>query len=161
MQYDDNYNNNSSRVKLCLLTMEEDEAMDSGFPFMVEENSEDEQLMCGRESRFLHTVIVVRMRAEDDSDSLFPLARISTAGDGCFEYTLDQSTAAGEPTDMRGLLMEHTATGRLLEIDLAQMHARGGGSTLRPRQQTRTTLHVLSMTMTKRTMTKWTRTIQR
>jgi hypothetical protein len=137
MQNDNNnYNNNSFRVKLCLLTMEEDEAMDSGFPFMVEENSEDEQLMCGRESRFFHTLIVVQMRAEDDS--LSPLARISTAGDGCFDYTLDPSTAAGDPTDMRGLLMEHTATGCLLEIDLAQLQARGGGSTLRPRQQPRT-----------------------
>jgi hypothetical protein len=54
------HRNHCFRVKLCLLTMEEDEAADSGFPFLVE-NSEYEQLICGRESRFVHTIVVVQM----------------------------------------------------------------------------------------------------
>ncbi|KAG7369059.1 zinc finger C3HC4 type domain containing protein [Nitzschia inconspicua] len=122
---------NGFHVKLCLLTMEEDEAADSGFPSIVD-NSEDEQLICGRESRFLHSILAVQMRVENGS--VLPLARISSAADGCFDYMLDPSTSVGDPTDARGLLFEHTSTGCRLEIDLAQLQSRGGSS-LRPHPQ--------------------------
>ncbi|KAG7348363.1 zinc finger C3HC4 type domain containing protein [Nitzschia inconspicua] len=122
---------NGFHVKLCLLAMEEDEAADSGFPSIVD-NSEDEQLTCGRESRFLHSILVVQMRVENGS--VLPLARISSAADGCFDYMLDPSTSVGDPADARGLLFEHTSTGCRLEIDLAHLQSRGGSS-LRPHPQ--------------------------
>jgi Zinc finger, C3HC4 type (RING finger) len=119
------------RIKVCLLSMEEDEAADSGFPTLVD-NPEDEQLVCGRDSRFLHSFMSVQMKAENGR--LSPLARIPSGDDGCFDYTLDPSTSAGDPSNARGLVFEHIDTGCQLEVDLAQLQSRGG-STLRPHAQ--------------------------
>jgi hypothetical protein len=118
------------RVQLCLLHMEEDEAADSGFPSTVE-NEEDEMLLCGRENRFLHTYMEVKMKGENGRTS--PLARIPSDDVGLFTYVLDPSMSTGNPAEARALIFEHTDTGCRLEIDLAQLQSRGG-STLRPKQ---------------------------
>ena len=122
---------NAFRVQLCLLHMEEDEAADSGFPSSVE-NEEDEMLLCGRESRILHTYIEVKMKAENGRTSL--ISRIASDDNGLFNYTLDPSIAIGDASEIRGLLFEHADSGCRLEIDLAQLQSRGG-STLRPQNQ--------------------------
>ncbi|KAL3906222.1 MAG: hypothetical protein SGILL_009357 [Bacillariaceae sp.] len=122
---------NCFRVQLCMLSMEEDEAADSGFPTSVE-NEEDEMLLCGSESRFLHTYMEVKMKNESGRTS--PVARIASDDHGMFRYVLDPSVSAGDPSEARALLFEHTDTGCKLEIDLAQLQSRGG-STFRPQQQ--------------------------
>ncbi|KAL3895986.1 MAG: hypothetical protein SGARI_007288, partial [Bacillariaceae sp.] len=119
------------RVQLCLLHMEEDEAADSGFPNIVE-HEDDEMLLCGRESRFLHTYMEVKTKAENGRTSL--MSRIASDDNGLFNYTLDPSIFAGDASEIRALLFEHGDTGCRLEIDLAQLQSRGG-STLRPQNQ--------------------------
>jgi len=128
---DDNYNGSSRgcfRVQLCLLTMEEDEAADSGFPTNVT-TPEDELLMCGNGcSRFLYSTLDVQMK--DDNGRISPLARLCCDSNGCFNYVLDPTHSAGNPADIRVLLFIHSETGTQLEINLAQLQNRAGGNTL-------------------------------
>ena len=113
--------------------IEEDEAADSGFPTNIT-TPEDEMLMCGNGcSRFLYSSLDVQMKT--DNGSISPLARLSCDANGCFDYILDPTQSAGNPTETRALLFEHSETGTQLEIDLAQLQNRAGGSTLLPNSQ--------------------------
>lgn len=103
------------RVQICLLSMEEDEAEDSGFPTNIT-RPEDEILICGNGcGRFLYSTLDVQMK--DDSNSFSPLARLSCDDNGCFSYSLD-STAAVGIAEIKGLLFEHSETGLQLEMDM-------------------------------------------
>jgi hypothetical protein len=130
-----NHNEHGFRVKLCILTMEEDEVEDSGFPIDIV-NPEDEQLICSRESRFLHSFVDVQMKTENEG-RLLPLARVPSDDNGYFDYVLDPSQSAGNPAEARLLIFEHSDTGCRLEVDLAQLQSRAGGDTLRPQMQPR------------------------
>jgi hypothetical protein len=113
--------------------IEEDEAADSGFPTNIT-TPEDEMLMCGNGySRFLYSSLDVQMK--NDNGGVSPLARLSCDANGCFNYILDPTQSAGNPTETRALLFEHSETGTQLEIDLAQLQNRAGGSTLLPNRQ--------------------------
>jgi hypothetical protein len=91
-------------------------------------------LMCGNGcSRFLYSSLDVQMK--DDNGGISPLARLSCDANGCFNYILDPTQSAGNPTETRALLFEHSETGTQLEIDLAQLQNRAGGSTLLPNRQ--------------------------
>jgi hypothetical protein len=127
------------RIKLCLLTMEEDEVEDSGFPIDIV-NQEDEQLICGREGRFLHSFLDVHMKTDNDERQL-PLARVSSDENGYFDYLLDPSQSAGNPNEARILIFEHSDTGCCLEVDLAQLQSRAGGGQLQPQRQPRNREH--------------------
>jgi hypothetical protein len=72
---------------------------------------------------------------KDDNGGISPLARLSCDANGCFNYILDPTQSAGNPTETRALLFEHSETGTQLEIDLAQLQNRAGGSTLLPNRQ--------------------------
>ena len=130
------------RVELCLLTMEEDEAVDSGFPTNIL-SPEDEYFVCGgnsNSSRFLYTHLDVQMK--DQNGRLSPLARVSAdANDGRFKYVLDPSESAGihagSTETIRALLFDHSETGAKLEIDLAQLQNRAGRSSFVPPNQNR------------------------
>ena len=124
----------SIRVELCLLTMEEDEAVDSGFPVTVM-SAEDEYFVC-ENSRFRYTHLDVQMK--DDHGNLSPLARVSAdASDGRFRYTLDPSESAGNVESIRALLFEHSETRSKLEIDLSGLQNRAGGSSVFPSNRPR------------------------
>ena len=121
----------SFRVQLCLLTMEEDEAVDSGFPTNVL-SPEDELFVCGS-SRSCYSHLDVQMK--DDYGNISPLARVSAdSSHGRFEYFLNPSESVGnvrtEP--IRALLFEHSETGLQLEIDLSRLQNRAGGSSRLP-----------------------------
>ncbi len=119
------------RVELCLLTMEEDEAVDSGFPTSVS-SPEDEYFLCGS-SRFLYTHLDVQMK--DDNRTVSPLARVSAdTSDGRFKYILDPSESAGNAgiETIRSLLFGHSETGLQLEINLDRLQNRAGGSSILP-----------------------------
>mmetsp|Transcript_20050 Transcript_20050/g.49895 ORF Transcript_20050/g.49895 Transcript_20050/m.49895 type:complete len:685 (+) Transcript_20050:95-2149(+) len=119
----------SFRVELCLLTMEEDEAVDSGFPITVM-SAEDEYFVC-ENSRFRYTHLDVQMK--DDHGNLSPLARVSAdARDGQFRYTLDPSESAGSVESIRALLFRHSETRSQLEIDLSGLQNLAGGSSVVP-----------------------------
>jgi len=120
------------RVKLCLLTMEEDEVEDSGFPVNIV-TPEDEQLICGRDDRFLHSFLDVQMKTANGDVS--PLARVAADANGYFDYVLDPTVSAGDPSEARILIFQHEVTGCHLEIDLAQLQTFAGGSKLRPQIQ--------------------------
>lgn len=117
-------------IELCVLTMEEDEAVDSGFPTNVV-SPEDEFFVCG--SRFLFSHLEVQMR--DENGCLSPLARVSAdANNGHFTYILDPAESAGDAGTeaIRALLFQHSETGSQLEIDLSQIQNRAGGNFMLP-----------------------------
>jgi len=139
--------NGSFSVEVCMLTMEEDEAVDSGFPTLVE-SPEDEWLLCSGSNgngRFgsSHSA-TLDVQARDERGNLSPLARI--AADAChgrFEFVWRDDRTGGNgggsdsdrsssSSSIRALFFEHSETGTQLEIDLAQLQNRAGGSTLLP-----------------------------
>lgn len=132
------------RVELCLLTMEEDEAVDSGFPTSIV-SAEDEFFVCGGHhgsSRFLYSYLDVQMK--DENGCLSPLARLpADANDGRFKYVLDpaESTGNANTETIRALLFEHSETGLQLDIDLAQLQNRAGGSFMLPPDHSRSKVH--------------------
>ena len=124
------------RVELCLLTMEEDEAVDTGFPTNVV-SSEDELLVC-EGGRFRYTHLDVQMK--DDDGNLSPLARVSADDShGRFQFVLDPSNSPGnaQTETIRTLLFEHSETGLQLEIDLSRLQKRAGGSSMAPPDRNR------------------------
>ena len=117
-------------VEICMLTMEEDEAVDSGFPTNIV-SPEDEFFVCGHHgsSRFLYSSLDVQMK--DENGRLSPLARVSAdTNDGRFKYVLDPTESAGvaSTTSIRALLFDHSETGSQLEIDLAHLQKRASGN---------------------------------
>ena len=128
------------RVELCMLTMEEDEAVDSGFPTNIV-SPDDEFLVCGGHhgsSRFLYSCVEVQMK--DETGRLSPLARVSAdPNNGRFKYAFDPSESAGNAgtETIRSLLFQHSETGSQLEIDLAKLQDRAGGGSLLPPHRSR------------------------
>ena len=114
-------------VELCLLTMEEDEAVETGFPTNIV-SSEDELLVC-ESSRFKFTHLDIQMK--DDDGNLSPLARVAADhGHGRFLFVVDPSISPGNVRSetIRSLLFQHSETGLQLEIDLSRLQKRAGGS---------------------------------
>ena len=58
--------NGSVKVTLCLLTMEEDEASDGGFPLVL--NDEDDNALIATEDRFQHSYVDVRAKIDGTLD---------------------------------------------------------------------------------------------
>ena len=118
-------------VELCMLTMEEDEAVETGFPTNIVA-SEDELLVC-ESGRFKYTHLDVQMK--DDDGSLSPLARVAADhGHGRFLFVVDPSISPGSvrTETIRSLLFEHSETGLQLEIDLSRLQKRASGSYMLP-----------------------------
>lgn len=119
--------NNGLVVSLCLLTMEEDEASDGGFPIMVSTHAEDEQLLCTNENRFRHSLLRVEMTKEDGS--VAPVARVSLeiVSPGFVEFMFDASSCSFHQ-EARVIRFQHEDTGATLELDLSLLQKGATGA---------------------------------
>jgi len=120
-------------LSLCLLTMEEDEASDSGFPAIVT-NMEDQHFICTGESKFRQSLLLVEMTKEDGS--VAPVARVSpeVMPPGMVEFQFDASTCTFHEEAM-ALRFKHEDTGAVLEIDLSLLKRGAGGGSFLPLQE--------------------------
>jgi len=103
------------RVTLCLVTMEEDEAADGGFPLCLSD-VDDEFLVCGDE-RFHTPVDVTTQLPEEGSDAgqNVPLARRLMGHDGAASFEIDL-----EPLQKATVIsFRHEGTGAEYEIKLS------------------------------------------
>ena len=100
------------QVSLCLLTMEEDEVDDSGFP-MVLKNSDDAHCIV-KENRFVSSIEVT---AETTSSRSLPVARRLLGEDGIVSFQVE--TASSEDLkDARTYCFRHEETGTELQLRL-------------------------------------------
>jgi hypothetical protein len=106
-------------VILCLLTMEEDEAADSGFPLILE--SDDDEHLLTREERFCSPVEVTAWITNPNgvvTCSNFPVCRRVMGIEGVVEFHINTSTPELSQTSILSFL--HKETGTVLQIDLPQ-----------------------------------------
>jgi hypothetical protein len=120
------------RVHICLITMEEDEACDGGFPISIQ-TAEDEHFICTREDRFqLDTCLEVRMKTE--AGTVVPISRLpllSQTENGTVEFCLNED-AIHNYHEATSILFLHDETGAKLEIDLALMRKGASGGSFVP-----------------------------
>lgn len=111
------------KVRLCLLSMEEDEAeVDGGFPTCVM-TPEDERLICNSHNGNRFEFCQIGVQRKDDQGDTSPLARVTANANGIFEYVWDQARADDEEaaayaTTTRALVFVHTESGAQLEVVL-------------------------------------------
>ena len=115
----------SLQVSLCLLTMEEDEVADGGFPRLVDEEDEmedNEQLLVSRHGgRFVHSFVRAVAKGNGspgDSSIIIPLGRWGIQATGVVEMALDLSQAEREGATV--ISLEHEETGASLELKIAE-----------------------------------------
>lgn len=115
----------SLQVSLCLLTMEEDEVADGGFPRVVDEEDDmedNEQLLVSRHGgRFVHSFVRAVAKGNHDTGDIsinIPLGRWGIQATGVVEMALDLSQAEREGATM--ISLEHEETGVTLELKMAE-----------------------------------------
>jgi hypothetical protein len=106
----------SLQISICLLTMEEDEAGDGGFPVILD-NEDDEHLLT-KEERFYSPVEVTgitKQRAGTEHVNV-PVARRTLGSEGVVQFEIDTSTT--ELRDMTCFCFRHMETGAELHMSL-------------------------------------------
>lgn len=117
---------------ICLLTMEEDEASDSGFPALMT-NVEDEHFICTNEAKFRQSLLQVEMTKE--GGTVAPVARVhpEISPPGMVEFQFDASTCTFHQ-DAMTLRFKHEDTGAVLEVDLSLLKIGASGGSFLPLQ---------------------------
>ena len=121
-----NSRDNTLDVSLCLLTMEEDEVADSGFPRLInEDDDENEHLLVSRhEGRFVHSFIQVVAKGAGRN---IPLARRALQSNGVAQMSLDVRDA--DKQVFHTISFRHEETGAVLELKLSNDQDGFGEST--------------------------------
>ena len=99
-------------ISLCLLSMEEDEAGDGGFPRIIRDE-DDEHLVCN-ENRFVSTSVTAI--ANDKGGSSIPVGLSSVDEDGISIFNLDLTVGACRKAST--LLFRHEEAGAVFEVKI-------------------------------------------
>lgn len=128
----------SLHVSLCLLTMEEDEVADGGFPRVIVDDDDDdendnEHLLVSRSGgRFVHSFVRATAKLTEttyDSSSSYsssssrPLGRWAIQSSGAVEMLMDLSQL---PSHIAMIVFEHEETGATLELQAVDSNKMAG-----------------------------------
>ena len=138
-------------VSLCLLSMEEDEAADSGFPVFLT-NKEDEHFICTSENRFRTSPLQVEMTDENGANA--PVARVipEIMLPGVLEFMFDSNSCASHQEAM-ALRFRHEDTGATLELDLSLLKTGASGGSFVAMEQREQQQSVRQWPPSRRSMT--------
>ncbi|CAB9501053.1 PHD [Seminavis robusta] len=110
----------SLQVSLCLLSMEEDEVADTGFPRIVddEDDEDNDHLLVTRNGgRFVHSF--VRAMVKQQSGGTIPLGRRGITAEGVCAMSLDLSNVNLSASGATVVSFQHEESGATLELRVA------------------------------------------